>query len=206
VYEQEIQETTRKLKQARQQLTEVKRFHKMLYETGEDALEPVVREALRQLGAQVTDPPPRSGKEDGRLVSPAGDNGMLEIKGPQGPLKLRDVRQLDQWVRDAIAEEEWESKGLLIVNAYHKTPLADRGNPFPDNCIKAAKRFEICLMTTSQLFRALVVDQRGELDRDQFWATIFDTNGPCSLPDALANGIVAEPKQDQNGEDQDESF
>ena len=159
----------------------------MLYETGEDVLEPVVRDALRELKAEVEDPEVK-GREDGRAVDLAGRNWMLEIKGPEGSLKLRDVRQLDHWVRDAIAREEWEGKGLLIVNAYHKTPLDQRGDPFPDNCVRTARSFGLCLITTSQLFRALVVHQREELDVNEFWDTLFNTNGACLLPDVLANG------------------
>ena len=57
------------------------RFLKLLYEQGEDVLEPVVREALQELGAQVT-PAQQPGHEDGRLTDPFGRNG---IAGDQRP-------------------------------------------------------------------------------------------------------------------------
>jgi len=163
----------------------------MLYETGEDVLEPVVRDTLRELEAEVEDPKER-GKEDGRVVDPTGRNAMLEIKGPKGTLRLRDVRQLFDWMNDANFKEGWTGKGILIVNAYHDTPLEQRVEPFPDPCIKSAERLELCLMTTSQLFRTLVVHQHGELDTNEFWDIVFNTNGVCSLPDVLTNGINGE--------------
>lgn len=134
---QEIGRLKAELDTAQQQLQVEMRFRKLLYEQGEDALEPVVREALQELGAQIT-PPQQHGHEDGRLTDPSGRNGMLEMKGRTKSLKLADVRQLDQWVRDAIATENWQGKGILIANTYCGDPLEQRSEPFPENCINAA--------------------------------------------------------------------
>lgn len=181
-YEEEIVRLKRQLVDARQRLQEQLRFRKMLYEQGEDVLEPVVRDALRELTDQVEDPQQR-GREDGRLVDPAGRNYMLEIKGRTGTLRLGDVRQLNQWTADAIAEENWSGRGLLIANMHCSDPPDQRGDPFPPNCIQLAQRFDQCLLTTTQLFRALVAHQRGELDLEEFWETIFATRGVCQLPE-----------------------
>ena len=181
-YEDEMQRLTDELAAARERLQDATRFRRLLYGQGEDVLEPVVRDALQELGAQVQEPQNR-GREDGRLVDPTGHNGMLEIKGRTGSLRLSDVRQLDQWVRDVIANEGWHSKGILITNTYCGDPPPRRGTPFPDNCIRTAEQFGICLMTTSQLFRALCDHQRNELDVGAFWNTIFDTSGVCPLPE-----------------------
>jgi hypothetical protein len=64
------------------------RFKQLLYEQGEEALEPVVRDVLRELGVEVEEPS-TSGKEDGRFVAPNGQKGMLEIKGRAGHYDLR---------------------------------------------------------------------------------------------------------------------
>jgi hypothetical protein len=56
-------------------------------------------------------------------------------------------------------------------------------------------------MTTTQLFRALVYHQRGELDLDDFWKTIFGTNGVCDLPELEYQAI---PKGNDEVEDQTE--
>lgn len=183
-YEQEIQDLARKLTIAEQKVQNEARFQKLLYEQGEDALEPVVRDALRELGAQVHDPQER-GREDGRLVDPSGRKGIVEIKGRTGSLKLGDIRQLDQWMRDAVLIENWDSKGILIANLYCGVPPEQRGKSelFPTNCILAAQRSKQCLMTTTQLFYALCSYQRGELNLEAFWNKIFNTNGVCTLPE-----------------------
>jgi hypothetical protein len=179
-YEIESQQLTEKLTAARHRLREATRFRKLLYEQGEDALEPVVRDAFRELGASVFDPQAR-GREDGRLTDPSGRNCILEIKGRTHSLKQADVRELDQWVRDAVVGENLHSKGILVANTYCADPPMQRKEPYPDNCIRAAEQLGICLITTTQLFGALRRHQKGELDLAQFWNTIFDAEGACSL-------------------------
>jgi hypothetical protein len=168
---------------AQQKLQQAVYFRKLLYEQGVDGLEPVVRDALRELGAQVDDPSPKENREDGRLIDPKGRKGMLEIKGRTKSIKLEDVRQLDQWVRDALLLENWESKGILIGNAYCGKPPEQRDLPFPTNCNDAAKVINQCLLTTTQLFNALCLNQNDKLDVADFWDAIFQADGLCSLPE-----------------------
>ena len=81
----------------------------------------------------------------------------------------------------------WIGKGLLIVNAYRELPLHERDVQFPDDCVKKAEFEKICLLTTTQLFRALHTFQEGKLDRRDFWDAIFTANGICYLPKLCEN-------------------
>jgi len=184
--EQGLRRLTESLAAARERLQGASRFQRLLYEQGEDGLEPVVRDAFRELGAQVEDPKQR-GREDGRLVDSAGRKGILEIKGLSGPLKLKDVRELHQWVADAIVEEDWQGKGILVANTYCGIPPGQREDPFPDNCVRTAERVGLCLMTSTQLFRALCAHQCGKLNVAEFWNNVFNTDGVCSLPELEAD-------------------
>ena len=176
----EIRQQESALKQAEQDSENEARFVALLYEQGQDALEPIVRESLRQLGARV-DEPKVAGREDGRLVAPPGNNGMLEIKGRTGTLKLADVRQLDQWVRDAAIDERWDSKGILIASVLCGVEPKLRRDPYPKNCVEAAERFGLCLLSTHQIFRALQLLQESKLDTAAFWSKVFSTAGVCNL-------------------------
>jgi hypothetical protein len=69
------------------------------------------------------------------------------------------------------------------VAVFNLTGVSNRGEPFPPNYIQAAKKFDLCLMTTTQLFKALYALQRGELNLDLFWDALFSTSGVCPLPD-----------------------
>lgn len=167
------------LRDARLRAEQEGRFREMLYETGEDALEPVVRDALRALGATVEDPATK-GREDGRMEYEDLKPMMLEIKGRNKPLPLSDVRQIDQWVRDELPERDY--KGVLIANLLNESRPGERHNIFPPNAIELAKKTGTCLMTTTQLYRGLCEHQKGQLDTSRFFTTIAETAGVCTLP------------------------
>ena len=163
-------------------LSQAIRLRGILYEQGEYSLEPLVRDALKELGADVQEPS-RKGHEDGRLTDPFGRNFMIEIKGRSGTLRLSDVREANQWVQDALIEEEYESKGLLIANLKLTEPPSERKQVFPSNCVGRAERVGICLLTTTQIFAALQSYQNGNLNLKEFWDTLYQTNGVCALPE-----------------------
>lgn len=172
----EAHDLAEKIQVAEEQLDHEKRFKRLLYEQG-DALEIAVWEALEILGATVSRPEAGSNEEDGRLTGPLTESAMLEIKGRGSSIKLQDVRQLHDWMENAYHEEQWEGKGILIANTYLSENPADRQNPFPDNCIRAAQRYGICLITSEQLFNEIKAVQEGSVVQERFWESIFETSG-----------------------------
>ncbi len=183
-YINEINNLKSKLTIEQQKLKVEKRYHKLLYEQGVDGLEPIVREVLRELGATVNDPIKGENREDGLLEDPTGREAILEIKGRTKSLSLQDVRQLDQWVRDALfSDNPKDRKGIIIANMYCNVSLEQRKEPFPANCIDMAKQNKYCLLTTRQLYYAICLKQQNEFQETEFWDTIFNTDGVCSLPE-----------------------
>lgn len=160
--------------------SEESRFLALLYEQGEEILEPLVRDALRALGADVIDPE-RRGREDGRLRDPFGRKAVLEIKGRENQLPLKDVRQLQDWVSN-LRSEGW-SKGLLIANVFRNKHPAERSDIYGRNALESAVRDNITLMTTTQLFRALQCYQAGTLELQAFWDMLMCSAGSCMLPE-----------------------
>jgi hypothetical protein len=184
----EVEERRKALEGARRSLREAEaaaereaRFGKLLHEQGKEALEPVVRETLSQLGAEVQEPV-KPGIEDGRIVDPGGRTAMLEIKGLTGQLRLEDVRQLDGWMRTAIAEG-WDGKGMIVANLKLSDAPPVRSDLVAPNAVAFAERVGICILTTPQLFEALRRQQDGELDAKSFWDVAFATSGLAALPD-----------------------
>jgi hypothetical protein len=178
--EEDIRRLDKELEERRNLLAEAKRFQGLLYEQGRDALEPIVRQALRELGAEVYDPEDPGG-DDGRMTDPLGHKYTLEIKGRTGALKIDDVRQLRQWVDDAESLDDRLSKGLLVANLWCNDPLNQRERLVPRHQARTAKRWGQCVLTTAQLFRALCDHQRGELDSARFWNSLHETNGVSTL-------------------------
>ena len=170
------------LQELRDQLSAAENPKGILYQTGEEVLEPLVLEVLSTLGG-TTEKPRTKGKEDGRLTDPAGRLATVEIKGRAGPLKLSDVRQVDQWVADRITYEGEESKGILVGNLNRDQAPSNRGEVLPPNCIDAARNLGISIVSTTQLFVALTSYQEGKLNTTAFWDALFGANGAVDLPD-----------------------
>ena len=164
---------------AEEGLDHERRFKKLLYEQG-DELEGAVWDALEALGATVHRPATGVNQEDGRFEVPSGKAAMLEIKGRGGSVKLQDLRQLHDWMENAYHEEGWEGKGILVANAYLSEDPDSRHDPFPDNCVRAARRYGICLITSKQLFDEIGAAQEGKADPDRFWRSVFGTSGEWS--------------------------
>lgn len=173
----EARELEERIETAEKRLSDEQRFKKLLYEQGDD-LEEVVWEALEVLGATVHRPTVNTNEEDGRLEDPSGKTAMLEIKGRGSSIKLQDVRQLHDWMENAFHNEGWEGKGIFVANAYLSQAPEQRQQPFPPNCIRAAERYRICLITSKELFNQVKVTQEGMSDPGQFWESVFDTDGP----------------------------
>ncbi|ULP72653.1 hypothetical protein BDGGKGIB_02297 [Nodularia sphaerocarpa UHCC 0038] len=68
---------------------------------------------------------------------------------------------------------------------YCNVSLEQRKEPFPANCIEMAKAKEnkYCLLTTRQLYYAICLKQQNQFQETEFWDTIFNTEGVCSLPE-----------------------
>ncbi|MDX2212204.1 MAG: hypothetical protein SFY66_02835 [Oculatellaceae cyanobacterium bins.114] len=181
-YQQDINHLSQELASARQQLMVASGFSRLLYEQNSESLAQVISSALRELGAQIS--PLKPPYQDAiQIRDPFNRDGLVVIRARMGVLPLSDLRYLDQWVRDLLMQQDWHGKGVLIANTeFHKPPL-QRKEAFQPNCIRAAQHFSYCLVTTTQLFQAIALNQRGELDLTQFWSALLETNGICPLPE-----------------------
>jgi hypothetical protein len=183
---QAVESLTAELEHARTSVAEELRFAKLLYEQGKVILEPVVREALAELGAVVT-PPAREGIEDGRIVDPASRRAMLEIKGRKGQLGLEDVRQLHGWMWTAIENERWEGKGIVVANLKLEERPDLRQDLIAPNAERFARDHNIAVVLTTQLYEALRQHQAGSLDYTAFWDRVYNASGLADLPIPPAN-------------------
>jgi hypothetical protein len=169
-----------RLRDAQDRVTETERPRLMLYEKGKDILEPVVRDALRALGARVV-VPERAGVEDARIYF--GDRAAaVEIKGTKNAIGLEHVRQVAQWANDAKLDDGREHKALIVGNPFCERPLGERENPLAPNAATLARNGRVALVTTSQLYEALRKQQAGSFDEGVFWDRVFAAIGLAELP------------------------
>jgi hypothetical protein len=152
---------------------------KLLYER-EFALEPVVRNILRQLGAKVEEPT-ENNKEDGWLtIQIAGTiyEGVLEIKSTKNDQFGEDGRkQLLDWIDRGRTLRHKEYKGIFIGNSAVAKPIKDRPNAFSDSWGKATSLSKICAIKSEELYYIYLLHKRGEMNLDDFWTKLFTTNG-----------------------------
>lgn len=177
--EQERTEIEQRMSEAQGRAAEAALPRGLLYESGEDDLEPIVRSTLRRLGARVEDPVTK-GVEDGKLFRNEGQ-AVLEIKGRDGPIKLVDVRQVVQWADEAKAIDGIEYKRVIVANAYCEKPLEERGEVLAPNAARYARTSGVSVVTTAQLFEALRQQQDGVFDETRLWKAVFEAVGVADL-------------------------
>lgn len=179
-FERKKKEMDDKIKNLEEKKKELTKFKKLLFSESFE-LEQTVRETFRELKAEVHDPT-EPGKDDGRVTTKYG-KGVLEIKKKSKSASKNDVRQLDEWVGNYLAEGE-NYKGILIINHYGNLPLEERKKAFPDEIkrfAKTARQEPFCLLTTQELFRAFCSFREKIIKADDILKRIFEANGECKL-------------------------
>jgi len=189
--ETNLQTVQKKLQDATERRSKAKECLKLLYER-EFALEPVAREVLRGLGAQVEDPS-EPNKEDGWVVVRVGDKtyeGVLEIKSTRGDQFGEDGRkQLLDWVDRGRTLRGKNYKGVFIGSSAVDKPPDERPFAFSNSWARAAALSGICALKTEDLYVIHLLNATGAIELSQFWEDVFSTNGvfdPKRYRDMLA--------------------
>ncbi len=155
---------------------------KLLYER-EYALEPVVRDILRELGATIEDPVEKN-KEDGWIrIELAGKiyEGVLEIKSTKSDQFNEDGRrQLLDWIDRGRMIRGENYKGIFIGNSAgqkQRKAFGDRPDALSDSWKKAAKLSQLCALKSEELFFIYLLHKRGKVNLEAFWTKLFATDG-----------------------------
>jgi hypothetical protein len=148
---------------------------KILFTAKGDALTDTVIEALRELGAKAE--PGEPGRDD-IIIEYERKHAVAEVKGKKSSAAEADAAQLEKWVAGFKEDKGMDPKGILLVNAYCETPLAERTDPpFPDQMLKYSTRREHCLMTTTQLLGLLLEARAHPEKRVELVNSLFLTIG-----------------------------
>jgi hypothetical protein len=177
--EAELKSIVERLEKTQEKREECRDCLKLLYER-ELALEPVVRDILRGLGAHVEDPTEKN-KEDGWIVVKVGETtyeGVLEIKSTRNETFGEEGRkQLLDWIDRGRSLRGKNYKGIFIGNSAVDKPLKERPWAFSSSWTKAAELSQICVMKTEDLYVIHLLNARGLIDIERFWKELFENNG-----------------------------
>lgn len=148
---------------------------KVLFTAKGDVLVDTVISVLNELGAKAASGEP--GRDD-IVVEFEGKHAVIEVKGRKSSAAESDAAQLEKWVAGFKEQNGTDPKGILLINAYCETPLAERTDPaFPHQMLKYSTQREHCLMTTTQLL-GLLLEARANLDkRAGLMESLFSTIG-----------------------------
>jgi hypothetical protein len=167
------------LKKALSERISVRSCLKLFYER-EFALEPTVCNILKQMGAQIEEPVEKN-KEDGWIkIQIAGNvyEGVLEIKSTKNDQFGEDGRkQLLDWIDRGRSMRNKKYKGIFIGNSAVTKPVKARPDAFSDSWKKAAALSDICAIKSEELYFIYHWHKEGKLNLDDFWKTLFLTNG-----------------------------
>ncbi len=196
IVETELETVKNKLQSVQARRMQARECLKLLYER-EYALEPVVRDTLRGLGAHVEDPS-EPNKEDGWLVVRVGEaifEGVLEIKSTRNDQFGEDGRkQLLDWIDRGRTTRGKELKGIFVGNSAVDKPPKERPWAFSDSWTKAAELSGICAIKTEDLYVINLLNARGLIDTDSFWTDLFGTKGVFNMKrywDLLTTSVMS---------------
>jgi hypothetical protein len=180
------------LKQALAERAEARTCLKLLYES-EYALAPAVRDALRALGAEVEDPTEK-GKEDGWISIQIADKkyeGVLGVASTRAEhFDEGGWKQVVEGIERGRTIRNKNCKGIFIGNSAVAKPLrqlSDRPNAFSGEWRNAARQNQICALRAEELFLIYLLLKQGKLNLDQFWTTLFTTDGIFDIRQFLRN-------------------
>jgi len=166
----------------------VRRCLKLLYEI-KRPLEPVVREILEVLGAEV-EKPKENNKEDGWIkinICRKKYEGVLEIKSTKSKQFGEEGRkQLLDWINRGIQLRKIKYKGIFIGNSAIDIPPNNRPNAFSYGWVESAKLSDICAIKSEDLYKIYLINSQNKININLFWEELFNTNGIFNIKEFLA--------------------
>lgn len=139
--------------QLHQKLEEAGGLRGLLYEQG-PALEAAVREALTLFGFSAM--PFKGGDSEFDVVFESPEGRFVgEVEGKDNKaINIDKMSQLERNLQEDFARDEVTAyaRGVLFGNNERLTAPEGRGQAFTDKCLTAAKRLEIALVRTPDLF------------------------------------------------------
>src|SRR5206468_10175324 len=113
-----------------------------------------------------------------RMIVAEHGSFVLEVKGTRGDqFSRKDLRQLTEWMDDAVSSDLAEVKGAFVGNAARDKVPTDRGEMFDDNNLQYAKLKRMVLLRSVDFYWIVLLELLGRLDSQMFWSDFFMTVG-----------------------------
>lgn len=166
---------------------QLERWKWLLWETGRDHLEPVVREALTLMGCQVESQPVE--ESDGKVVSEFG-TALLEVEGTVDTVTRNKLAQLVRNRENFLTEKQMKPKCIFVGNPFRKQPPDNRPpkgtqkNLFSKELIEDAEKQDIAVLLSTDLYKVVcgILDEAvSEVKKKELRQAIFEGKGLVRL-------------------------
>jgi len=150
-------------------------FLKSLFASDGETLEKAVEFIFKNMGFDIE----KSNKnEEDLLLKIDSKIAVVEIKGLTKSAAEKNAAQLQKWVSNYHVENEYNPKGILVVNTYKNEEIAKRKEvDFPDQMLRYSKQMNHCLITGLQLLNIYLDYKSNKLKRTEIIALLFNTSG-----------------------------
>lgn len=155
------------------------RLRKYLLATRGKPLEDAVGSALREMGF-VVEKQPEGSYVDFILKIDGVEKAGIEVAGSIAQINVKEFRQLLHFLQDCEVDKK-EMKGILVGNHFCEKAPSERGDAFTKDAIEAAEKHKVTLLTTIDLFDALLRLDKGETLPKDVQTKILKSVGICKL-------------------------
>jgi len=146
------------------------RWKWLLWETGKEYLEPVVREALGLIGCRVEPQPDKD--SDGKVESDFGI-AHLEVVGGEGTIRRNKLGQLVSNIGNFYKTREILPKGILVGNPFceerpdNRPPKGTQKKLFAKELIEDAEKQGITVLLSTDLYCVVCGVLNGQVGADK---------------------------------------
>ncbi len=166
-----------KLKREKEELIseskDITKFKKLLYLQGK-SLEKIVEEGLFLLNVNLKKL--EVDNLEDRVFEYDSFSIPFEIRGKDNnELNEKDLSQLIKRIADRDKGEKYKTRGVFVINHFRNLRPSERGNVCHSNIIKQAETFNICIISTIEIFNLVNEVLSGE--KIELKDCLFNTAG-----------------------------
>ncbi|MBU2539803.1 hypothetical protein KJ786_01415 [Patescibacteria group bacterium] len=159
-------------------IKKLNKFKKLLYLQGKP-LEKIVEESLLLLNVQIKELSVDNIED--RVFEYDNFTIPFEIRGKETKnLNESDLAQLIKRIADRKKSEKYKTRGVFVINHQRNSKPSERGDVCDYNIIKQANFFNICILSTIEIFNLVNRTLRGE--KIDIKEKLFNTSGLFDFP------------------------
>jgi len=162
------------------------KFLKALFASNGDTLENAVKFVMEEFGFEIEE---SEKNRDDLIIKEKNKIAVVEIKGLTKSAAEKNAAQLQKWVSNYHVENDFNPKGILIVNTFNNHKLEDRtDDDFPNQMLPYSKQMHHCLITGVQLLCLYLDFKSNKVKKRELLDLLFNTVGElkyCKNPSEL---------------------